>query len=582
MKNYAVIAALLMISVMGNAMTIQKTIGWIETAAVEWLPVDGAVSYTVKYTGEGIMDCVVDCELIRSYPGYMRADIPGLKQGVYTVTITADDINGEVLETVMTDNISVVPMVREGFAFKDGFVPGAYNLDGTPKDGAQIIYITADNVNTVELDVIGEKGKAIRTAGLMNILNARNKGYDKTPLIIRMIGCINAENINGLKSNNYIAFIGANTDKRMTENITIEGIGNDATAYGYGFFTKRSRGIEIRNLGIMLFGDDGVSMEADNSHIWVHNCDFFYGSPGSDKDQVKGDGSIDMKYNTTNITICHNHFWDSGKTSFAGGATESSPIYFTYHHNWFDHADSRCPRLCHATAHIYNNYFDANPTMCLLSTENSSAFVEANYYRACPSPMEINMQGTNRRRWPDGTQNGGMNKGFNNIYTGTYELITQKDNASDFDVFVVENRDDKVPETVKSLKGGNIYSNFDTADDMYEYHPDAPENVSELVMRYAGRMEGGDFKWNFTSSDDTSTSINMALRNAILDYSCKLLGTGNATGIHNAAGNTTSEITGIYDIRGMKVMNVNDIDQLPKGMYVVRKPNCVVKRIVTK
>lgn len=52
-------------------------------------------------------------ELIRSYSGYMRADIPGLKQGIYTVTITADDINGEVLETVLTDNISVVPMVRE-------------------------------------------------------------------------------------------------------------------------------------------------------------------------------------------------------------------------------------------------------------------------------------------------------------------------------------------------------------------------------------------------------------------------------------------------------------------------------------
>jgi pectate lyase len=33
----------------------------------------------------------------------------------------------------------------------------------------------------------------------------------------------------------------------------------------------------------------------------VHNNDFFYGAPGGDADQVKGDGSIDMKYNTTNM-----------------------------------------------------------------------------------------------------------------------------------------------------------------------------------------------------------------------------------------------------------------------------------------
>lgn len=570
------------ISLGARAIDVKRVIGWQETAAVEWAPCDGAAAYSVTYSGEGVTAKVVDSELIRMYPDCLRADIPGLKAGIYTLTILAMDSQGKVIDSVTTPSVAVTATVREGFAFRDGFVPGAYNMDGTPKDGAQIIYVTAHNANTVTLDVIGEKGKAVTATGLMNILNARGKGYDKTPLIIRIIGCIKKADISGLTNKgNYIAFTGANTDKRRIENITVEGIGNDATVYGYGFFTKRSRGIEIRNFGIMLFGDDGVSMEADNSNIWVHNCDFFYGSPGSDKDQVKGDGSIDMKYNTTDVTISHNHFWDSGKSTFAGGASESNPIYFTYHHNWFDHADSRCPRLCHATAHIYNNYFDANATMCLLSTENTSAFVEANYYRNCPSPMEINMQGTNRKRWPDGEQNGGMNKGYDNVYEGPFELVTQHDNATDFDVYVVEERTERIPESVKSIKGGNTYSNFDTEADMYHYTPDAPHDVPEKVMASAGRMEGGDFRWVFDNDiDDSSTAVNTALKEALLKYEGRLIGAGASTGISTVAAAKGKGHRTVYDLNGNLRVKDGDTDSLPHGVYIINDGGHGGKRIV--
>ena len=30
-------------------------------------------------------------------------------------------------------------------------------------------------------------------------------------------------------------------------------------------------------------------LQQGNDHIWVHNCDFFYGDAGSDADQVKGE-----------------------------------------------------------------------------------------------------------------------------------------------------------------------------------------------------------------------------------------------------------------------------------------------------
>jgi hypothetical protein len=63
-------------------------------------------------------------------------------------------------------------------------------MDGTPKTGAKIIYITGATANTVVSDVIGSSGIGVPTTGLMNILTARGKGYDKVPLIIRMIGTV--------------------------------------------------------------------------------------------------------------------------------------------------------------------------------------------------------------------------------------------------------------------------------------------------------------------------------------------------------------------------------------------------------
>ena len=509
-----------------KAITTTKEVGWLESAYIIWQPVKNTESYNVYYSGEGITNQKIDDQLIRQYSDYYRADILGLKAGKYTITVKAVNKDGIEFESTTSSELIVKAHTREGFAFKDvtgggKIIPGAYNEDGTPKTEAKIIYITANNVNTVKCVVINERGIPTTITGLMEILNAKGKGYDKTPLIIRMIGLIKHTHINGIKD--YIAFTGSNTSNRLIENITFEGVGNDATAHGYGFFTKRSKSIEVRNVGIMMFGDDGVSMEADNFNIWIHNNDFFYGAPGGDSDQVKGDGSIDMKYNTTNITISFNHFWDSGKTTFAGGATESNPIYFTYHHNWFDHSDSRHPRLCHATTHIYNNYFDANPTMCLLNTETSSAFVEANYYRKCPFPMMINMQGTNYKKWPDGEQNGGMTKSYNNIFDGTHTLIYQTENLIDFDAYLVNSRDEQIPETVKSKKGGNVYSNFDTKSDMYAYTPDAPQMVPEVVTAYAGRIDGGDLKWTFSVEEDGNKNIIPELKNAVVNYTSSLI-----------------------------------------------------------
>jgi hypothetical protein len=64
---------------------------------------------------------------------------------------------------------------------------------------------------------------------------------------------------------------------------------------------------------------------------------------------------------------------------------------------------------------------------------------------------------------------------------------------------------------------------------MYSYSPDAPDDVPAIVMTYAGRTEGGDLKWTFNNpTDDSSSAIDVNLKNAIENYQSKVI-----TGITN-------------------------------------------------
>lgn len=525
-------------SMYATEINVTRAEGWFETAVLQWTPVEGAVKYSVSYSGEGLSGSADDM-LVRIYDGYVRCDIPGLKAGNYTLTVKAfDDANNEI---AISENQSctVKAYKREGFAFCEGgdartpYVPGAYNMDGTPKTGAKIIYVTANTAKTVTCDI--SDGKNVNTyTGIMNILSACGKDKTHTPLIVRIVGTLTSANIDGLKDGNYLDCLGKNATDCMFQEVTIEGIGSDATLNGFGICMKRTKGVEVRNLGLMLFGDDAISMDTDNYNNWIHNCDFFYGKPGADADQVKGDGSVDMKYRSTYTTISHNHFFDSGKVMGCGGATkEETNLLITFHHNWFDHCDSRCPRLNHTTAHVYNNYFDAVSVYGIGCTEVSNVFIEGNYFRNLQRPFMIAGQGTDTKYASDpnkGTfseQPGGMSKAYNNKVENTsieLRLQYQDTDVEQFDAWRVENRTDQIPETVKAYKGGHVYDNFDTAESMYASVLDAPEQVATIVSQSAGRNDGGDIHWTFNNEvDDADHSLNEALKAVLTNYASSIV-----------------------------------------------------------
>jgi len=451
----------------------------------------------------------------------------GLAAGDYTLRLVPVRNGSEDPSAAIAVGPLVVrPHRREGFAFAAnspaGTGSGGYRDDGTLAESAQVIVVSAANINSVALDVVtGVDGRTTHAVGIERILYYRGKAFDTRPLVIRVVGLIRATDVNGLKSGRIILIKGGGEAARIS-NITLEGVGDDATFHGIGLLLGNSKNIEIRNLGFMHFDGDAVSLEGHNHNTWVHHCDFFYGIPGRADDQIKGDGSIDMKYDSSFITISHNHFFDSGKTTFAGGEHEEGPVYFTYHHNWFDHADSRVPRLTNATAHIYNNYMDGNHGMGVLATEGSCAFIEGNYFRNTKLPMTINRQGANARAWPKGRQDGGIIKAYANVIVGESQPTYQTQSPTDFDAYLVTDRSERIPDTVRTVVGNHPYSNFDTEPTMYVSRPDAAEQVPQIVMRDAGRLGGGDFRWTFTLADDKSTEVNAALNAALAAYVSKL------------------------------------------------------------
>ena len=516
-----------------NASIAQKTVGsGLESAYIEWDNFANADGYNVYISNQNGGYTQLDNELIRLYKdgssSYWRADAVGLKAGNYKFKVVPIvDGNEDTASQVESENITVEAHDRTGFAWVNGATTGAYNLDGTIKDNANIIYVTEDTKNTVSLDVqTSSSGKVENAKGLQNILDLYKKGYEYKPLVVRIIGKVtDPSTLDG----GDIVISGSGSDKRINCGITFEGIGEDATLYGYGIRVKNASNVEIRNIGVMLTDSDegdSIGLQQENDHVWVHNCDLFYGEPGSDSDQVKGDGALDCK-KSTYITFSYNHFFDTGKSNLLGLSENTTDnLYITYHHNWYDHSDSRHPRIRFYSAHVYNNYYDGNSKYGVGACLGSSVLVEGNYFRNCKKPMMISMQGSDT----SGTfskEDGGMIKAYNNYMIGQESYIPYSQDNKSFDAFEVSSIDDKVPSSVTSLQGGKTYNNFDTSSIMYEYKADSPEEAKNKVEKYAGRLNGGDFKWTFDDSkDDESDKLSAELKNALESYESNLLSVG--------------------------------------------------------
>ena len=520
---------------------ITEAKGWQESAYLKWAPFEGASSYNVY-----VDDKKIDAQLVRQYASYYRADILGLKEGTYSVKVVPVNAEGaEIAGANTASNLVVKSYNREGFAhFKyDGV--GAYNNDGTLKAGAKVLYITARSAKTVSTTV--NTGKLETITGLQSIIDAYSKGKDKTPIAFRFIGKISLSDLDHTSSSAEGLQI-----KGAKMNMTFEGVGDDATVYGFGFLLRDATSVEFRNLAIMRCLDDAMSLDTNNSHVWIHNMDLFYGKKGGAADQAKGDGTVDIKANSQYITVAYNRFWDNGKASMCGMKTESGPNYITYHHNWFDHSDSRMARVRTMSVHMYNNYYLHNDVYGVGATMGSSVFMESNYFDATKRPIMSSRQGTDAKG--DGTfsgENGGLIKAYGNVFANkpaNFSYVPYAENNTSFDAYEVSAPSEQVPSSVKTLVGGTSYDNFDTNPSlMYAYAADKATDVPSIVEGFygAGRLNHGDI--DFVIPDETVVTNGHqqplpALASLLDSYTSgvvKVFGESNAAGEGGSTGGSS-------------------------------------------
>lgn len=476
---------------------ITEAKGWQESAYLKWAPFEGASSYNVY-----VDDKKIDAQLVRQYKSYYRADVLGLKEGTYSVKVVPVNAEDKEIAGANTaSNLVVKSYNREGFAhFKYAGV-GAYNNDGTLKAGAKVLYITAKTAKTVSTTV--NTGKQETITGLQSIIDAYSKGKDKTPIAFRIIGKVNLSDLDHISSSAEGLQI-----KGAMMNMTFEGVGDDATVYGFGFLLREAESVEFRNFAIMRCLDDAMSLDTKNYHVWIHNMDLFYGKKGSAADQAKGDGTVDIKGDSKYVTVAYNRFWDNGKASMCGMKSETGENWITYHHNWFDHSDSRMARVRTMSVHMYNNYYLHNDVYGVGATSGSSVFMESNYFDATKRPIMSSLQGTDAKG--DGTfsgEKGGLIKAYGNVFANkpdNFSYIPYAENNTSFDAYEVSDPSEQVPASVKTLVGGTSYNNFDTNSSlMYAYAADKAEDVPSIVEGFygAGRLNHGDI--DFVIPDET-------------------------------------------------------------------------------
>ena len=531
-----------------KGITITESKGWQESAYAKWTLLSDAKSYNVYVKGGQYADYTkVDQQLVRNYGSYGRVDVVGLKAGNYSLKVVAVDANGaETSAYGVADNLKVVNYDRQGFAHKgisDGV--GAYNNDGTLKAGAKVLYVTKNTFTTIKASLNGEE-----YTGIGDILLAKQKGKDNTPLAVRVIGEIKTADAGDQLKTDQKGLLLKGNNATTVMNVTIEGIGDDACFNGFGLGIINGTNVEVRNMAFFNQGSSNDNMEIKGTqHIWVHNNDYFYGEKGSG-DHGKGDGSLDSKDGASFCTFSYNHYHDTVKSNLCGMKKETVDNLICYHHNWFDHSDSRHPRVRTSSVHIWNNYYDGVAKYGVGVTMGASVFVESNYFRNTKYPMMISKQGTDAKG--DGTfsgENGGVLKAYGNIFAEKskyFSYITWKNSNTDFDAYEVASPSETVPSSVVAKAGRTSYNNFDTdASKMYAYTPDAAVDVPAKVTGFygAGRLNQGDIHYTFNNAtDDADYGRCEGLDNVLSSYKTGLV---NIFGDESASsGETGSGSTG--------------------------------------
>jgi pectate lyase len=224
------------------------------------------------------------------------------------------------------------------------------------------------------------------------------------------------------------------------------------------------------------WGWDYVSLE-NSHHVWVDHCDF----------EKVYDGMFDAKGGSDFITVSWSIFRDQKKCHLIGhsenaGATDRTHLNVTFHHNWYDRAEERIPRMRFGNAHVFNNYSVDLKGRGIQSTTEAATLVENVYFH---EPLSGSR--------PTVEENGGG--------TGTVKVASS----------IIVNRPG-VNVVFREWGASNFVFNapFAAPAPPYAYTLDATTNVPSVVTNYAGTGQVDFELWqmlHFTPAQLTNSAV---------------------------------------------------------------------------
>ena len=174
---------------------------------------------------------------------------------------------------------------------------------------------------------------------------------------------------------------------------TIVGRGTAGHIVGGGFFLGQGvHNVIIRNLTIRdayqgIWNDkdhdfDAIQMDGAH-HVWIDHNDLRH----------MADGLIDVRKDSTNVTVSWNKLSDNNKT-FGIGWTENVKTDITIHHNWIRETEQRNPSTDNAAhAHLYNNFLEDAPNTSIgssygnYSRGSTKMVLENSYFQGIKNPV---------------------------------------------------------------------------------------------------------------------------------------------------------------------------------------------------
>ena len=224
----------------------------------------------------------------------------------------------------------------------------------------------------------------------LETIKRKQSSNGKTVSAILITGTITEDNTTPTSGNsvNYQIIVDSIDD------LIILGANENAVFDGVGINFKSCDNVIVQNVTVhhpsKTLKNEKDCLEFNNCNdVWVDHCELYNDYPSNSAEKDYYDGLLDVKNNSSGITVSYNYLHDAFKTSLIGSGPDDTFVdrAITFHHNVFENCNSRIPLIRSGYAHIYDNYYKNCLSRCVNTRIGAKVYVEHNVFENSKRPV---------------------------------------------------------------------------------------------------------------------------------------------------------------------------------------------------